>query len=110
MEKLYQNIKEMRRAKGLTQFQVAERLGYKDRSMIAKIEAGKVDITIDKVQGFADLFNVDPMDLMGLFPDEGLQQIGLVYKQLNEAGRQALKQTADVYRGMPMYAQEKMAQ
>lgn len=34
-------IKQLRKERGLTQKQLAEMVGYTDRSMIAKIEAGK---------------------------------------------------------------------
>lgn len=54
MKALYSNIKALRIAKGWSQEELALRLGYKDRSMLAKIEAGKVDITVGKVEAFAD--------------------------------------------------------
>lgn len=103
MKALYRNIKALRQQKGLTQTEVAERLGYKDRSMLAKIEAGKVDITVEKVQAFADLFGVDPVDLMGWRADEGLQEIGLIYGQLNAEGQERLLEQAEMLCSMPKY-------
>ena len=46
MKALYRNIRALRQQMGLTQTDVANKLGYKDRSMVAQIEAGKVDITV----------------------------------------------------------------
>lgn len=46
MQKIYENIKKYRLSLGLTQSELAERVGYTDRSMIAKIETGKIDISI----------------------------------------------------------------
>lgn len=106
MKALYRNIKALRQQKGLTQMEVAERLGYKDRSMLAKIEAGKVDITVEKVQAFADLFGVDPVDLMGLRADEGLQEIGLIYGQLNAEGQERLLEQAEMLLAIPKYSKK----
>jgi len=66
MLKLYENIKALRKLNHWTQEDLAKLMGYNDRSMIAKIEAGKVDITQGKIIQFAKVFGVDPGDLMGL--------------------------------------------
>lgn len=42
---LYDNIKKRRMELGMTQDDLAKLTGYTDRSSIAKIEAGKVDLT-----------------------------------------------------------------
>ena len=65
MINLYKNIKELRIQNHWTQEELAKRMGYTDRSMIAKIEAGKVDLARSKIIEFAKVFNVDPGDLMG---------------------------------------------
>jgi len=65
MLKLYENIRELRKRNKWTQEELALRMGYTDRSMIAKIESGKVDISQSKIMDFAKVFNVDPGDLMG---------------------------------------------
>ena len=41
---LYDNIKTLRKARGLTQEQLAKLTGYSDRTSIAKIESGSIDI------------------------------------------------------------------
>lgn len=103
MQALYRNIKALRLQAGLTQTQVAEKLGYKDRSMVAKIEAGKVDITVDKVQAFADLFNVDPVDLLGWHAGDALREICAIYEQLNDDGQAWLLEQAEMLQAVPKY-------
>lgn len=65
MLKLYENIKEYRLKKGLTQDALARLTGYSDRSSIAKIERGGVDLSRSKIEQFAEVFGVAPGDLMG---------------------------------------------
>ena len=62
---LYENIRELRKLNHWTQEELATRMGYTDRSMIAKIESGKVDLSQSKILDFAKVFRVDPGDLMG---------------------------------------------
>lgn len=50
---------------GLSQEELANKIGYKDRSTIAKIEAGINDITQSKVVAFANALETTPAWLMG---------------------------------------------
>ena len=65
MLELYKNIKKRRLELGMTQSDLAEKLGYSDKSMIAKIESGKVDLAQSRIIAFADALRVTPSDLMG---------------------------------------------
>lgn len=65
MIKLYKNIYDLRKKNGWTQEELAKKMGYTDRSMIAKIESGKVDLSQSKIIEFARIFDVEPGDLMG---------------------------------------------
>lgn len=65
MLKLYQNIKELRKQNHWSQEELAKRMGYTDRSSIAKIEGGKVDLSQSKILEFARVFGVDAGELMG---------------------------------------------
>lgn len=65
MLQLYANIKNRRIELGMTQSDLANKLGYADKSMIAKIESGKVDLSQSKITAFADALNIKPSDLMG---------------------------------------------
>lgn len=105
MKALYSNIKALRIAKGWSQEELALRLGYKDRSMLAKIEAGKVDITVGKVEAFADAFGVAPVDLIG-WRDNNAAEIDAVYDQLNDEGKAALQTAATVIKAMPQYSKK----
>lgn len=66
MLELYKNIKARRVALDMTQTELAHILGYADKSMIAKIEKGLVDLPQSKIIAFAEALRVSPGDLMGL--------------------------------------------
>lgn len=66
---LYKNIRELRKQNNWSQEELATRMGYTDRSSIAKIENGKVDLAQSKILEFARVFGVDASDLMG---DDGI--------------------------------------
>lgn len=94
---LYKNIKERRLELGLTQTDVAIRMGYADKSMIAKIEKGLVDIPQSKILTFAEILRTTPSDLMGLDgvePETGHAMSALEetlldnFQQLNDSGQQ----------------------
>lgn len=65
MEKIYENIKKLRLELGMSQEELARKTGYSDRSSIAKIESGKVDLTNSKIVDFAKALNTTPSALMG---------------------------------------------
>lgn len=65
MLKLYENIRLFRLNAGLTQAELAQKAGYTDRSSIAKIERGVVDLPQTKIEQFAAIFGVSPGALMG---------------------------------------------
>ena len=62
---LYKNIKLYRKKLGITQDELARRAGYTDRSSIAKIEKGVVDLPQSKIELFAGIFGVSAGELMG---------------------------------------------
>lgn len=65
MLELYMNIKKFRKEKKMSQQKLAELTGYTDRSSIAKIEKGEVDIPQSKILMFAQALGVDAGTLMG---------------------------------------------
>ena len=69
MLEAYKRIRELRISAGLSQDELAKKTGYNDRSSIAKIEAGTVDLTQSKLVAFADALNTTPGYLMGWEPD-----------------------------------------
>ena len=63
---LYKRIKKRREELGMSQDELAQKLGYKSRSTIAKIEKGENDITQSKIAAFAQALQTTPGNLMGL--------------------------------------------
>lgn len=62
---LYTNIKNERIAKGLSQEELAHKVGYADKTMISRIENGKIDLSQSKIKEFAAALGVTPGYLMG---------------------------------------------
>lgn len=62
---LYQRIKQRREELGMTQEELAQKMGYKSRSSINKIETGENDIPQSKIKLFADILETTPAYLMG---------------------------------------------
>ena len=62
---LYKNIKARREELGLTQAQLAEKIGYADKTMISKIEKGSVDLSQSKISTIAEALKTTPARLMG---------------------------------------------
>lgn len=76
---LYKNIKARRLDLKMSQDRLAELTGYKDRSSIAKIEKGDVDLAESKIREFAKALKTTPQELMGwddigtnIFTDDGI--------------------------------------
>lgn len=65
MLELYKNIKRLREEKGLSQDALAKLTGYTDRSSIAKIEKGQVDLQQSKINLFAKALGTTSSDLVG---------------------------------------------
>ena len=59
-------IRTLREKQGLSQEQLANRLGYRDRSTIAKIETGKQGLSQSKIKQFASFFKVSVYHIMGI--------------------------------------------
>lgn len=59
-------IRRLRKENKLSQQELADLMGYNDRSTIAKIESGKVDISQTSVMKFSKIFNVSPLFILGL--------------------------------------------
>jgi len=68
-------IRALREKQGLSQEALAARLGYKDRSSIAKIESGKVDLSQSKLERLSQIFQVSGHTLLGLQPVPGMHKI-----------------------------------
>lgn len=58
-------IKARRQALGLTQREMAARLGYTDHTTLTRIEGGKVDLPQSRISKIAEVLGVTPAYLMG---------------------------------------------
>ena len=65
MANLYENIKRLREKSGMSQEDLASLTGYTNRSSIAKIEKGLIDLSQTKIELFAKALKVSPGELMG---------------------------------------------
>lgn len=75
---IYDRIKDLRISQKMSQTDLALKMGYKDGSMITKIESGKVDISQKKIIAFAKALDTTPAYLMGWteeHPDDPLTDI-----------------------------------
>lgn len=70
MGRIYTNIKNRRIELGLTQEELARRTGYADKSIIAKIEAGRIDLPRSRILAFASALNTSPSWLLGWEDEE----------------------------------------
>lgn len=59
-------IKKIRLEKGMTQIELANRLGFTNKSTISKVESGIEDnMTIDRIEKYADALDCSPAYLVG---------------------------------------------
>lgn len=65
MSEIYEKIKQRRQELGLTVEELANKMGYKDKSSISKIENGKADIPTSKVMAFARALETTTAYLLG---------------------------------------------
>lgn len=107
------NIMRLRKERGLTQEELANRMGYKSKSTINKIELGINDIPQSKVVKFAEVFGVTPAEIMGwvemqqkndtrsgiasrLMKDDEFLSVVEIINQLNPEQLASIKQIANV--------------
>ena len=111
----YENIRILREKLGLSQGALAEMVGYKDRSSIAKIESGRVDLSESKIAAFAKALHVTQAQLMGITdrrPDgmeEGqrkfeLSSIGA--EHIDFSKYHTIPILGRISAGLPIYAEE----
>lgn len=95
---LYDNIKKRRKELGLTQTELAERVGYADKSAIGHIEKGKIDLPQSKIVAIAKALQTTPGDLMGSTPED--KEIDMLFekiKQLTVEQRETIAKIVDSF-------------
>lgn len=83
---LYKRIKKRRIELGLSQEELAKRLGYKSRSSINKIELGENDIPQSKIAKFAKALETTEVYLLGFEddPDPSLAELSSAFMKVVE--------------------------
>lgn len=94
MNELARRIKQRRERLGLSQEELAKRLGYKSRSTINKIELGINDIPQSKIKSFADALETSPAYLLG-YDHPSLMELDLISKPDGSKIANNLKQIRD---------------
>ena len=105
---LYERIRQLRIDAGMSQDDLAKAIGYSDRSMITKIESGKVDISQKKILSFARVLNTTPGYLMGLEDNQENENldipknddIRLLIRGLNKLSPDQIQQAKNVMKAM----------
>lgn len=103
MLELYKNIKRRRQQLKMTQTDLALKMGYADKSMIAKIEKGNVDLPQSKILAFANALETTPGELMGWdYETEATETVDNIYK----LDKIKLPMLGKVACGEPIFADE----
>lgn len=103
MLELYKNIKRRRQQLKMTQTDLALKMGYADKSMIAKIEKGNVDLPQSKILAFANVLETTPSELMGWdYEAEPTETVDNIYK----LDKIKLPMLGKVACGEPIFADE----
>ena len=104
-------ILRMRKQVGLTQEELAKKMGYKSKSTINKIELGINDIPQSKIFQFAEVLGTTPAYLMGWDEEENsLDKVELtegekvwmeLYHKLSDETRVVLVNMAEAFEKLP---------
>ena len=98
MLELYKNIRKYRKQMGLTQEELAKRIGYTDRSSIAKIEKGSVDLPQSKISQIAKVFGISSKDLMG---NDGIDVEPFSFNEITSISKQTFPLFDGIAAGQP---------
>ena len=82
---IYDRIRTLRVASGMSQEELGKKCGYEGRSMISRVEAGKIDLPLSKLELFANALNVTPEYLFGVAEDQNrLDRISIYLELFNK--------------------------
>jgi len=86
-DSIYVKIKYLREKNGLSQNKLAKLAGYSDRSSIAKIENGSVDLPLSKIEIIADVLNTTVQYLLGFEKEYSNSQVPSGYQKLTNENK-----------------------
>lgn len=75
-----ERIKARRISLGWSQRELAERMGYKNHSVVARVEAGKVDLPQSRLDQFAKVLGLSHGYLLGLVSEDESKKNDLLAK------------------------------
>lgn len=81
---LYTNIRLRRKELKMTQTELALKVGYTNKSSIASVEKGVVDLPLHKIHDFAAALETTPMALMGWDQPDDDSSIDAAASLINE--------------------------
>ena len=94
MLELFKRIKSRREELGMSQDELAKKIGYRSRSSVNKIEKGENDIPQSKIVAFAAALNTTPEYLMGWDSEESFsaEEFELIngYRKLSDSSKQII--------------------
>ena len=105
MKTMYERIRDLRMERNMSQDDLAKAMGYRDRSMITKIEGGKVDISQKKIVAFAEALGTTPRYLMDGDPVENELEIAseeqqILFRLARNAKPEAIRAAVAVLKSM----------
>jgi len=90
-----ERIKQKRLECGLTQGELAFKIGYQGKSAINKIEKNLRDIAQDKIVACANALNTTPEYLMGWTAEIESADLITIWNKLNNSGKELLLEYAN---------------
>ena len=107
MLEIYKRIRARREELGISQEELAKRMGYKSRSSINKIEKGENDIPQSKIVAFAQALRTTPKALMGWeFPSSSTPTSDDLPANVFPIQTKKVPLLGTIAAGVPIYADE----
>lgn len=88
-----ENIRKRRKAIGMSQQELAELVGYANKSMICRIEKGMIDLPQSQLSAIARALDTTPSSLMGWFEktDSSTEIVDTIYRKMKRLNPDNLK-------------------
>lgn len=101
--KLGDRIKIKRQELGLSQDELAQKMGYSSRSAIAKIEKGVSDVSYKKVLEFAKILNTTTYYLLGKESEDKCYYLNSETKQIAKLAyeRRSIRELFNIIKNLP---------
>jgi len=99
-------IRKRREQLGISQEELANKMGYKSRSAITKIEKGQRDINQSKISEYAKALQTTPAFLMGWEETNSVQSISEEFPNIEEIKTKKIPMLGKIACGTPIFAEE----